>query len=178
MEVLTIESLKETVPAISAIQCDFLSENCIVALENGGHQSGCSLMVQGDAEKQYGLKWSKAVNKAGYRERTKTVEYAAEALSFFLGTQLTEYTIVEEALIGTGIDYWLGYDEGHSKYQPNNFIQARLEVSGIEKETVGNSLEHRVKHKFKQTKPTDYLRLPAYVSVVEFSTPKAFFGKK
>jgi hypothetical protein len=178
MEVLTIENLKETVTEISSTQCDFLSENCIVALENGGHQPGCPLLVYGDAEKEYGLQWSKPVNKSGYKESVKIVEHAAEALSFFLSSKLTEFTVVEEALIGTGIDYWLGYEDGHSLFQPDNFIRARLEISGIEKETAGNSLEKRVKVKKSQTTPTDSFKLPAYISVIEFSAPKAFFGKK
>jgi hypothetical protein len=178
MEVLTIENLKETITAISSTQCEFLSENCIVALENGGHQSGCPMAVYGDTEKAYGLQWSKPVNKSGYKESVKIVAHAAEAISFFLSTELTEFTVVEEALIGTGIDYWLGYDDTHSLYQSNNFMRARLEVSGIEKETVANSLEKRVKDKKRQTAPTDASNLPAYISVVEFSAPKAFFGKK
>lgn len=178
MKTLTIENLKEDITTISAVQCDFLAENCIVALEKGGHQSGCSLVVMGDVAVAYGLAWSKSVNKAGYQESNKIIEHAAEALSFLLSNALTDYSIVEEALIGTGIDYWLGYDEAHALYEPNNFIRARLEVSGIEKETQGNSLEKRVQDKIQQTRHTDHLKLPAYISVIEFSTPKAFFGKK
>jgi hypothetical protein len=178
MEIIKIESLRETVTAISQVQCEFLLENCITALENGGHRSGCRFTVYGDAKKEYGLTWGRLVNKAGYQEPIKVVEHAAEALSFFLSTDLTGYTVVEEAIFGTGIDYWLGYEEGHHLYQPNNFIRARLEISGIEREIAGNSLEKRVRSKMKQTKPTDGTRLPAFISVVEFSTPKAFFAKK
>jgi hypothetical protein len=178
MEVLTIEELKETISVFSSTQCDFLSENCIVALEKNNHISGCKLNVTGDNTMSYNLNWSSKVNTAGYKESKKIIEHAAETISFFLCSKFTNYTVIEEALIGTGIDYWLGYDEVNQLYNPKNFIQARLEISGIEKESPANSLQKRVKEKKQQSKASDYSKLPAYISVVEFSTPKAFFGKR
>jgi hypothetical protein len=53
-----------------------------------------------------------------------------------------------------------------------------MEVSGILKETPNNNFKARIKKKRTQTKPTDSTGLPAYISIIEFSTPKAFFGKK
>ena len=54
----------------------------------------------------------------------------------------------------------------------------RLEVSGIMRETEGNTLATRFQQKAAQTDRSDATRLPAYVSVVEFSTPKAKFDIK
>ena len=178
MEILKIEELKETIRVFSSTQCDFLSENCIVALEKNNHLSGCQLHVTGDNKMNFNLNWSRKFSKGGYKESKKIVEHAAETLSFFLSSKFTNYNVIEEALIGTGIDYWLGYDELHKLYNPKNFIQARLEVSGINKETRTNTLERRVKEKKQQSKNSDYSKLPAYIAVVEFATPKAFFGKK
>jgi len=56
--------------------------------------------------------------------------------------------------------------------------KARLEVSGIMHETDGNTLATRFEQKSVQTDRSDATRLPAYVSVVEFSTPKAKFDIK
>ena len=178
MEIFTIEELKETISVFSTTQCEFLTENCIVALEKNNHASGCKLDVVGDTTKCFNLKWSNKVNTAGYKEPKKIIEHAAEAISFFLSSKFTNFTVIEEALIGTGIDYWLGYDEFHQLYDPKNFILARLEISGINKENPTNSLEKRVKEKMQQSKTSDNSKLPAYISVVEFATPKAFFGKK
>jgi hypothetical protein len=178
MEYFTLEELKETIKLFSSSQCDFLSENCIVALENNRHSSGCKLFVTGDTKEDFKLIWSKEFNKAGYKEKKKITEHAAETISFLLCTYFTEYTVIEEALIGTGIDYWLGYDETHSNYNPKNFIQARVEISGIDKESQTNSLGKRANEKKKQSNVSDSTKLPAYISIVEFSTPKAFFGKK
>ena len=56
--------------------------------------------------------------------------------------------------------------------------KARLEVSGIMRETDGNTAELRYRQKTAQTAKSDDMLLPAYISVVEFSTPKAIFDIK
>jgi len=56
--------------------------------------------------------------------------------------------------------------------------KARLEVSGIMHEADGNTAEKRFRQKAEQTSKSDDTRLPAYVSIVEFSTPKAIFDIK
>jgi len=173
-----IEELKHLISSFSPTQCDFLAENCIVALENKKHATGCILRVSGEDPQEFKLLWTKAVNRAGYRESRKITEKAAEAISFFLSSQLTDYSVVEEAYIGTGVDYWLGYESGHDSYDPLNFMKARMEISGIDHETPTNTLKERVRIKRMQTILSDSSELPAYISVVEFSTPKAYFGKK
>ncbi len=173
---LIIDDLRKLITTISSIHCEFLTENCITLLENNGHQSGCSLSVSGDTQTEFDLQWKKEINKNSYKEPAKVAEHAAEAISFFLSAKLTDYTIIEEALIGMGFDYWLGYDENHQFYNPDNFMKARLEISGIEKETKTNNLDRRIKEKKEQTRKSDYTMLPAYISIVEFSSPKAFFG--
>jgi hypothetical protein len=120
----------------------------------------------------------KKFSKAGYKERVKVTEKAAEAISFFLTVRLTSFTIIEETCFGTGVDYWLGYNEQHPLYNPKNFFNARLEVSGIFRETTENTLEKRIHKKKAQTSLSDGTQLPAYISVIEFSSPKAYFGKK
>lgn len=178
MDDLILEELKDVITLISPVQCDFFSENCIVALENNNKKSGCILSVEGDTNTQFCVVWAANVNKAGYKEVRKIIEHAAEAISFYLCSKLTEFTVIEEAFIGTGIDYWLGYDETHENYDSKNFIRARLEISGINEETNTNSIDSRVKRKRFQTDKSDKTKLPGFISVVEFSTPKAFFGKK
>jgi len=178
MTIFTLEELKDTITLFSATEADFWSENSVVALEHNNHQSGCILKVYGDQVDEIGLKWTKTVVKNGYKEEKKFIEKSAEAISFFLTRHFTEFNVIEEACIGTGVDYWLGYDDKHQKYNPKNFLTARLEISGINIETLSNSLEKRVKVKMMQTVPSDDTALPAYISIVEHSTPKAHFSKK
>ena len=53
-----------------------------------------------------------------------------------------------------------------------------IKLSGIMRESEGNTLAMRFQQKAVQTDKSDDTRLPAYVSVVEFSTPKAKFDIK
>lgn len=178
MGIIILQNLSNSVELISKAQCDFFSENSIVAFENNKHISGCRLQVVGEEEKDFIIEWNKSFNRSGYREEKKITEHAAEAISFFLTRHFTKFTVIEEAIIGTGVDYWLGYDEGHELYNAKNFLQARLEISGINKETSSNNLEQRIKQKEKQSKKSRGSNLPAFISIVEFSSPKAFFGEK
>lgn len=174
----TLEELKNTISVFSSHQCDFLTDNCIVALELNNHKTGSKMQIMGDQEDEALLFWSTKVEMAGYKEQKKITEHSAEAISFFLAKELTIYSLVEEATIGTGFDYWLGLNSDHAEYDPLNFLSARLEISGILKETAHNTVEARIREKKDQTKPTDYLKLPAYISIIEFSKPKAYFALK
>lgn len=174
----TLEELEEAMSFFSPNQCRTLTENCIVALEHNSHKSGCVLDIIGETVEKISLNWSSVVIKNGYKETTKFTEKGAEALSFLLALKYTDYNFLEESVIGTGVDYWLGYDEEHEKFDEYNFLHARMEVSGILKETPTNNIKTRIKGKKAQTKPTDSTGLPAYISIIEFSTPKAYFGKK
>lgn len=175
---LSLEDLKDAMIYFSPIQSQSLTENCIVALEAIPHSSGCELEISGLHTGKVTLDWNTTVNKNGYKEEKKFTEKGAEAISFLLAMQYTEYDILEEALIGTGIDYWLGYGENHEKYDPLNFFSARLEISGILRETPSNSFKKRIEQKKKQTNASNNTGLPAYVSIVEFSNLKAHISKK
>jgi len=54
---------------------------------------------------------------------------------------------------------------------------ARLEASGIFRGSEA-IIKARVNQKLAQTKPSDHVGLPAYVAVVEFSSPEARFIAK
>ena len=87
--------------------------------------------------------------------------------------RITDFTVIERSRKGTGFDYLLGEKHGDF-YDP----KARMEVSGISKETSTNTVLARYQAKVKQTDKSDDTMFPAYISIVEFSTPKALFGLK
>jgi hypothetical protein len=176
--ILNFSELKEVINNISAVQCDYYSEAAAVALEYHGKTTGVLLEVDGDKSIQYKLKWKSKIKKSGWREPINFVRDGATGISFFLTVRLTEFEVFEESGIGTGIDYWLSYKEENPNYNPTNYLNARLEISGIKKESESNSLLKRMKVKTKQTKRSDSTKLPAYISIVEFSTPKANFFKR
>jgi hypothetical protein len=107
-----------------------------------------------------------------YADMQYTTEHGAVCLSVMLTTTLTPYTVIERSRKGTGFDYWLG-DKESVLFQK----KARLEVSGILK---GDDSVLKGRHAIKvdQTSKSDNLHIPAYVSVVEFSKPKAMFTKR
>jgi hypothetical protein len=147
MEILVIERLKEITPSLDPMHCDFLSSNCIAALEQNQHKTGCMLSVTGDSIIDFRLQWSRKVVKASFEESRDVTKNAAEAIAFFLTPELTAYSVVRKSETGTGFDYWLSYDEKHPMYQPKNFLMARLEVSGIRRETKINTIQKRIDKK-------------------------------
>jgi hypothetical protein len=50
--------------------------------------------------------------------------------------------------------------------------KARLEVSGILRGDT-RRINSRVREKMEQTKQSDQLSIPAYIAVIEFSTPRS-----
>lgn len=172
-----IEQLKELVPTLSSAQCDYYAEACIIALENQKHKSNVELRVIGDFGDRCVLKWTTTPNKRGWTEPRIIAENGAIAIAFFLIIELTDFQVIQQSIIGTGFDYWLGYKENHPKYDPDNFLNARLEISGINKGSRGE-LNRRVKQKLQQVGVTDYLQIPAYIVVAEFSNPISKIVKK
>ncbi len=173
---IVIEQLSSVVSYWSSVQCDYYSEACIVQLEELSHHSGVSLTVTGDEDVLFNLLWTRTPVTRGWKATAKLTENAATAIAFFLITELTEYAVIEESRIGTGIDYWLGYDESHELYDEDNFMKARLEISGIRSGYA--NIEGRVKEKLSQTTKSDDTKLPAYIVVAEFSSPTAVLIKK
>jgi len=95
------------------------------------HRSPVELLVDGDFSNKYLVSWSEPMSKRGWKEPRDFAEAGAFALAFYLTTSLTEYQVVEQAPIGKGgFDYFLGYKEDYPKYDPDNFMNARLEISG------------------------------------------------
>ena len=157
----------------SAVHCYVA---CMVCLHRNNHSNGVILDLQGDTIAQIILKWDdyfdEQIDRA-WKDQEYSTEHGAICISAMLVKEFTEYTIIERARKNGGFDYWLGY-ENEIPFQNS----ARLEISGIFKETEQNSVDKRLRIKNKQTGQSDKSRLPAYISIVEFSNPRAIFSKK
>jgi hypothetical protein len=177
LKALNLDKLSIHCPQIDPIQCGFYAQGAIVALENQGHSSGVQLIVDGDNPNQCLIKWNSTPIKGGWKEGRDSTQFGALAIAFSLITSLTEYTVVEQSPIGTGFDYYLGFKEDDPRFDPDNFMNARLEVSGI---AIGTTSEiaSRIRDKMKQTNKSDSWNLPAYVSVTAFGKPISFLRKK
>ncbi|MCB0567347.1 MAG: hypothetical protein KDD01_23510 [Phaeodactylibacter sp.] len=167
---LHLELLSQFVKNISSNQCNYYAEGCIIALEELGHQPGVKLKVEGVKSASFILRWDALPQKSGWQESRDIAEAGSIALAFFVILELTDFQIIQQAVIGTGFDYWLGYKEDHTLYDPDNFINARLEVSGILNERKKGIIK-RIRQKTKQVSKSDDLNIPAFIVVVEFGTP-------
>jgi len=181
MRILNLDKLQEGVPDITPIVGAFCMEAAMVCLVRGGHSSGVILIVQGDFELKLKIVWKEVLNPNAFStwaEEAHAATYAAMGIAFLLAQELLGYTIFEESRYGTGIDYWMG--KGEIPEERPTFFQkeARLEISGISKETPSNTVNMRVNKKKKQISPSDKSNLPGWVIVIEFGTPKSKIEKK
>lgn len=172
---INVTSIKSGLPGITPVAASQLYEAFEVCMHISGHAEKVSLSTAGLIYDIIDLLWSDEYNsqkERTYADMSYTVEHGAVCLSVMLSTALTPYTIVERSRKGTGFDYWLG-DKDSVLFQK----KARLEVSGI---LIGDDtlLKRRYAAKIEQTQRSDELHLPAYVSVIEFSNPKAIFNQR
>lgn len=163
----------QDVARVSEGKAKKLMEACVWCMLSSRHSNGVSLEVIDYTEAFcYLVSWPEeldleAINRSFNRD--DATEEGAEAIALLIALDRTEFTAVERASTATGIDYWLGY-----KDKLNNPFEraARLEISGIHKETANNTVQMRINAKLSQTLPTDHT-FSVYVIVVEFSKPYA-----
>lgn len=163
-------------PGISPIEGANLYENCVVAMHQCGHPEQVRFPVEGLVPTVYTLQWEDVYDgqlARTYTDEQSVTERAAVGISALLSLRQTNYTIIERSRKGTGFDYMLG-DKDDELFLP----KARLEVSGIMSENDSNTIAARYRKKSQQTSKSDATQLPAYVSIVEFATPKALFNLK
>ena len=103
-------------------------------------------------------------------EGREQAEFGAYALAFLIVSEHSEYNVIEQAVIGTDFDFWLGHDSSHPHYDPHNFLKARLEVSGILKGE-NTLINRRLNRKIRQVSISDKLNIPAIIIICEFSKP-------
>lgn len=173
---LVLSDLALGLPAITPAFGAALAEAGAVCLEEQGHSQGVEIKVSGDFTVRFKLRWQSVTEQMlrCWNDEEFTTEQAAYAIAFLIIKKLTNLTIIERSSKGTGFDYWLGNVDSKAKNPFQNKV--RLEVSGIRK---GNErrVKARVKQKKEQTIPSDG-EYPAYIIVVEFSTPLSVIAKK
>ena len=176
MDILQLSEIKKGTPGITPVEGANLFENSIVALHRGNHPSPVTLQMEGLRNEPFSLVWEDAFNERlerTYADEQSVTERAAISISVLMALKLTNYTVIERSRKGTGFDYMLGESE-----DPFFMPKARLEISGIMSTTKTNTLKKRFNQKVSQTDKSDDTRLPAFISIVEFSTPKAIFDIK
>lgn len=171
---INISDIAKGMPGITPAVGAVLVENSTVMLHNAGHESPTPVALYGMLEQTMQLLWNDNFTDQmarSHADMQETTELAAVCVSLAVTQQITGYTVIERSRKGTGFDYLLGDDM--ELFLP----KARLEVSGIAKESLTNTVEGRFRQKSLQTSVSDETNIPAYISVVEFSNPKILFNK-
>ena len=75
------------------------------------------------------------------------------------------------------LDYWLGTGEYDENLLPFEQRKAKLEVSGIWKESESNTINARIRLKRKQLTQFNFENLPGVIIVVEFGAPQAKYAE-
>ena len=165
---LNLYELKTQTYVPSTRVSDFYAEAATMCLENQSHEQGVEISVIGDIEATIQLSWEEANQQMrdSWNDLQEATEYGATCIAILLVQTLTDMRVTRRSPKRTGFDYWLGDKDDDFPFQD----KARLEVSGILKGTT-SQINQRVKEKIEQTKRSDGLNLPAYIVVVEFSTP-------
>ena len=152
-------------------------EGCIVTLWFHDHKSNLELTLLGKISKKLKLAYpeeKKTLQLANtWRDKREATELAAACIGILLAWKLESLEVTERAASPEGVDYWLGTSGDGIMFQR----KARLEVSGILKGTNAD-MEYRYKQKCIQSKPSDGSKLPAFISVTEFSKPVAKFQQR
>ena len=146
----------------------FMYEAASACLENQGHKFGVRLKVDGAYDVKFSLLWQNLSQEVYsiWQDSEEAIEYGAYGISILLMIELTEYKFIERSYKGTGFDFWLG---------TNSLLfqqKARLEVSGILNGDEAK-INIRAKQKLEQTTCSDGTRLPVYIVIVEFGTPRS-----
>jgi len=109
-----------------------------------------------------------------YADLQEATEYGAFGVALVIAVKLTGIPFVQRSVKGTGIDWWLS--EGTNEAGPFQRA-ARLEISGILEGDEG-VISTRLNKKLLQTERSDATSLPAYVAIVEFSSPNVRLVKR
>lgn len=174
MRKLNLDDLKIGQPGLSPDIAKFLVEAAVVCLVEQGHQSGVTLKTEGDIQENIQIMWSNKINdqiKRGWKDTNEAAEYGATAIAALL-IFMFEQLVIFERLPQTGdADYYL-------QEVATGDITAMLEVSGIWKETKGNTPSTRVNIKRnKLMKTASAQNLPTFIIVTEFGKPQSKISK-
>lgn len=171
---LDLNELGEGLPAITPFWGRALAEVAGVCLESQGHAQLAVLVIRGHIHNGLQLSWPQITDQARrtWNDPEEATQYGATAVAVLLARQELGYLAIERSSKGNGIDYWLGEESDSLSFER----KARLEVSGIRRGSNAD-IARRVREKLDRI--SLYAEsLPAFVVVVEFSSPTAEVRKK
>ena len=176
---IDLAKLFEGLPGLTKRRGGAHYEAALVCLEKH-HQSGvqCHLNSLNENLATLELVWAEEITEQtrnSWNDLIEATEWGAAGIAILVILEFSEYTVIRRSKRGTGFDYWLGYKKDVDNFGENVLKdEARLEVSGILSEQKPGRIKQRVREKIKQTKKSDDSEMPAYIVVVEFSSPVVY----
>lgn len=108
-----------------------------------------------------------------HRNLKDATELGAVAVIASVVHDLSDELILDQAVEGTRIDYWLGRRGEGPLYQK----KSRIEISGILREAPNNTTEYRI-HKKRERLRKNPDERNATIAIVVFSAPKAVMERE
>lgn len=175
MITLNLNTIGKDIVGISEALGAYMTECAAVCFHSQGHKSSVKLPYSNRQVIKIGLvEWTNEVNESimlSHFDEKRTTDFGAMGVAVLLACKLTDYTIFITSETNNGCDFEL-----LKKSDDLNFIiPAKLEVSGIRKETPQNTVESRLSIKEKRILKYSDDDSICYVSIIEFSKPKAKF---
>jgi hypothetical protein len=180
MRKLNLNKLKAGLPVISKNRGANMAEAIAFCLTMQGFKSGVQLNIEGDYKDIFEIVWTDIIDIIkSWQYWKEATEEAAMGLSVLVLMELTAYNYFERSHQATGYDFWLDSIESENWREIENKKLAKLEISGIWKETKSNSVNMRINQKLKQVKRVFIeKKLPIIITVIEFGTPKGKIIKR
>lgn len=173
---LNLDTIGENIQGISFPFGVYMAECAAVCFDSQGHKSGVELPIfEGENTILRKVKWVIEINDSmmhSHFDEKRTTDFGAMGVSILLALNLTNYNHFSTSETNNGYDFWLT-----KKGDNTDFISAKLEISGIRKETKQNSVKARLKTKEQQILKSNRSSI-CYVSIIEFSKPEVKFIKK
>jgi hypothetical protein len=168
-----LDLLSAGIPVITARSAGHFIEACMVCLDSQNHLTGVRMNVETDeGEVCFHIHWSEPVTDEHHRAHggndKRTTELGATAIGLPIIKEVTDFAAIQEASIGTTIDYFLRRKEVDDTYIFDG-IEAYCEIRGIRRENSGNTINQAVHRKIKRLNTPE--ELPCYIVIVEFSRP-------
>lgn len=174
MRKLSLDILLEQVINLSKTRSLLYYETAIVALRKNKFQSGVKIKITGSIEEEVQLTWSIPVSIATintYKDEQQLVNYGAIGITMVVLKNLFDFKVFEESPQGTGIDFWAVQGEVDINDAHIYDHNSRIEISGIFRANDKNTINARLSKKKKQIKASNRTSLPAWIVIVEFSSP-------